>query len=267
MKFQCSHHRFAAFWCLALVVTVIGSMACGNSTPTEPLNGPGPIIPPGPQGDGIVGSGVFVEEDRPMSGFSGVRLLSVASVFIEQGGRESLMLRAEDNVISHVLTEVVGGTLEISTAAGVSFDDIGPIQAFVTVSSLSSIDLDGVGDIQAMGVSFSELDLRLSGTGSMDLEELDGERLAVRMDGVGRIAIGGRVVEQTVELFGVGDYRAKRLHSERAEVTIHSLGSATVRVSDYLRATVRGSGSIFYYGNPTVESDISGSGSVEQMGG
>jgi hypothetical protein len=250
-----------------LALTVIGSMACGNSTPTEPLSGPGPIIPPGSQGDGIVGSGVFVEENRPVSGFAAVRLLSVASVFIEQDGRESVMVRAENNVIDHVLTEVVGGTLEISTEVGVSFDDIGPIQIFITVSSLRSVDLDGVGNIQAMGVSFSELVLRLSGTGSMDLEEMDGERLAVRMDGVGRIAIGGRVSEQTVELLGVGNYRAKRLHSERAEVTIHSLGSATVRVSDYLRATIRGSGSIFYYGNPTVESDISGSGSVEQMGG
>ena len=267
MTFQRSYHRLAAFWCLALLLTVIGSMACGNSTPTEPLDGPGPIIPPGPQGEGIIGSGVFVEEDRPVSGFSDVRLLSVAAVFIEQGGRESVMVRAEDNVISHVLTEVVGGVLEISTEAGVSFEDIGPIQVFVTARDLRGVDLDGVGDIQVMGVSFSELDVRLIGTGSMNLDEMDGERLTVRMEGVGVIAIGGRVSEQTVELFGVGDYRAKRLHSERAEVTIHSLGSATVRVSQYLRATIRGSGSIFYYGTPTVESDITGSGSVEQAGG
>lgn len=259
-------HRFqTAIGTILLIVAV--SVACSNSTPTEPTGGPGPIIPPGPQGDGIVGSGVFVEEDRPVSGFSAVQLLSVASVFIEQGGRESVMVRAEDNVIDHVLTEVVAGVLEISTEAGVSFDDIGPIQVLVTARDLSSITLAGVGDIQVMGLTFDELDLHSSGVGSMDMSAIDGQRLTVRMEGVGEITMGGQVTEQVVDLFGVGDYNAKRLRSVRAQVTVRSIGSATVRVSEYLAATIRGSGSIFYYGSPTVESDITGSGRIEQLGG
>jgi hypothetical protein len=251
----------------AILLIVAISAACNHSTPTEPVGGPGPVGPIGPQGSGIDGSGLFVEEDRPISGVAGIRLLSVASVFVEQGGSESLMVRADDNVISHVLTEVPGDVLELSMEAGVSFNNIGPIQVFVTVRDLSSVEIDGVGSIEVMSLSFGELHLALSGTGDMNLSDLDGESLEVEMDGVGQIVIAGQVTEQTVRVFGVGDYKAKRLASVRADVSVHNVGSATVRVSEYLAATVTGLGSIYYYGSPTVESDITGSGSVVQQGG
>jgi hypothetical protein len=52
-----------------------------------------------------------------------------------------------------------------------------------------------------------------------------------------------------------------------AVVSVYGPGSATVRVSERLTATIAGSGSIHYYGNPTVESNVTGSGKVVQQGG
>jgi hypothetical protein len=44
------------------------------------------------------------------------------------------------------------------------------------------------------------------------------------------------------------------------------LGSATVRVSDLLRADISGGGSVRYYGNPTIDEQVSGLGQVEKLG-
>lgn len=258
--------RMSSLW-LTLFVVTAASVACNSSTPTEPMTGPGPVGPIGAQDSGIDGSGVYVEEDRPVAGFDGIRLLSVASVFVEQGAGEQVTVRAEDNVISHIQTEVVGGVLEITTESGVSFENVGPIQVLVTARNLIRLELDGVGEIHAMALGFEALQLALSGTGNLRLSDVDGDRIEARMDGVGAVSIGGRVTEQVVEVFGVGDYKAKKLHSTRANVRVHSLGSATVRVSQHLAATVRGSGSVYYYGNPVVESSVTGSGQVVQVGG
>ena len=265
-QIHCHRSRVDVVAAAILLITVV-SVACNSSTPTEPVGGPGPVGPIGPQGTGIDGSGVYLEENRPVSSFDGIRLLSVASVFVEQGSSEQVMVRAEDNVISHIQTRVSGGVLEITTESGISFDNTGPIQVFVTARDLGSLELEGVGEIQAMGLGFSRLDLSLNGTGSLDLSDAHGDRLEVRMDGVGEIEISGQVTEQKAEVFGIGDYKARKLQSLRADISVHSLGSATVRVSERLIATVRGSGSIYYHGNPIVESDITGSGIVVQAGG
>jgi hypothetical protein len=43
------------------------------------------------------------------------------------------------------------------------------------------------------------------------------------------------------------------------------LGSATVAVSDSLRASISGAGDISYYGSPVVDVDISGLGSLHAL--
>ena len=44
-------------------------------------------------------------------------------------------------------------------------------------------------------------------------------------------------------------------------------GDATIRVSELLRARVSGLGSVYYIGDPVVDSSITGSGNVVQIGG
>ena len=66
---------------------------------------------------------------------------------------------------------------------------------------------------------------------------------------------------------GVGGYAARHLFSIAADVSVIGVGSATVRVQDQLRATIGGSGSVFYIGDPVVESSISGSGRGASVSG
>jgi hypothetical protein len=136
----------------------------------------------------------------------------------------------------------------------------------VTLSSLERVELSGVGDVSGQGFDFADLFLAHSGVGDIDLLNLNGSRLDAVCSGVGNIRLSGTVEEQVVELSGVGDYVAGDLQSARADVTVEDEGDATVRVSDYLKATIRGRGSVYYFGHPTLEPHVTGNGSVVPMG-
>ena len=56
------------------------------------------------------------------------------------------------------------------------------------------------------------------------------------------------------------------LKVEAAEVRINSNGSATIRVSEQLKANLSSSGNLYYVGSPTVDVRTTSSGDVEQIG-
>ena len=125
---------------LALMITVSTLASCGEDSPTAPSGV-------------IIGSGVLVQQDRNVSGFTAVSLVGVGTVRIEQGMRESLTVEAESNLLQYIQTVVQGGVLIIRTAPGVDINPTQPIQFFVTVVSLDRAVLEGVGDIEISGLS------------------------------------------------------------------------------------------------------------------
>ena len=61
----------------------------------------------------VSGSGKVTEEEREVSGFTGVELATIGNLTIELGERESLHIEAEDNLMRYLETEVRGETLII----------------------------------------------------------------------------------------------------------------------------------------------------------
>jgi hypothetical protein len=218
----------------------------------------------------VFGSGVVAQEDRTVIGITGVVLAGEGTLYIEQGSAEELIVTAEDNLLPYILTEVQGGILKIRTRSNVCLEPTQSIEYHLTVVSLESVVLSGVGDITVLDLSATQLSLTLSGAGgNVEVTNLDADELDVVLSGVGDFAISGTVDVQHVNITGIGDYDARDLASLDAVISI--VGSenqtATVRVSDMLTVTILGNGTVFYIGDPFVDSDITGSGSVQQIPG
>lgn len=192
----------------------------------------------------VVGSGVVEEEDRSVSGFTEVVLAGEGTLRIKQGTAEELIVRAEDNLLPHILTTVQDGVLEIRTQSNVDLEPSQPIEYDLTVVALESVFLSGVGDVEVTNLDADELDVTLSGVGNVD--------------------IAGTVDEQRVTITGLGEYDARNLSSRQAVISI-SNQTATVRVSGTLTVTITGNGMVFYIGDPAVDADITGSGSVQKI--
>jgi len=214
----------------------------------------------------VSGSGNVVEEDRDVSGVTGVELATIGLLTIEIGDEESLRIEAEDNLLEHFETEVRNGTLRINHADRIKINNNEPVNFFLTVRSLDSIKLSSAGNVQAPDLGSGEFTISLSSAGSLEMGVLTADVLKVSITSAGDVSIaGGKVETQEVSLQSAGDYDAENLESTNADVKINSAGNAEVWVTDNLKARLNSSGNLSYQGDPKLDTSSNSSGNVKPI--
>ena len=215
----------------------------------------------------VRGSDKVVEEEREVSDFTGVELATLGNLIIELGDEEELRIEAEDNLLQYIEAEVHGGTLKIGHRQKVTLVPTESIYFYLTVKELDTISVSGAGNVKVPDLEVAEFSLNISGGGNVDMEDLNADVLEVKISGAGNLYIeGGEVEEQEITISGAGNYKARGLESAEADVRVPGLGSATIRVRDQLKVNISGAGSVKYVGSPIVEQEVSGVGSIEQIG-
>jgi hypothetical protein len=200
-------------------------------------------------------------EDREIQAVSAVELATSGDLTLTTGETPALRITAGRDVLDHLTSEVDGDRLVLGTKGSVG--NLGEVRYDLVLPAAHSLELSGSGGIRA--VSPSALGgIEISGSGEIRAEGLDVDELTVSVSGSGTVTLAGRAGRQTVELDGSGDYAAAELDTEDAEVTVSGSGTADVQVSGTLRAVVEGSGTITHGGGASVDTDIEGSGSVEE---
>ena len=217
----------------------------------------------------VQGSGHVVTEQRSASDFNRVELAGSGEVVITQGAGESLAVEAEDNLLSHIGTEVRGHTLYLGIHDGlpdVVVLPTRPIIYHVSMKSVAGLTLSGSGDIRAAHVESDQLDLNLTGSGNVLVDSLNAARVTSRITGSGNCRLGGGLVQsQAVDIGGSGSYTSENLQSAAGTVTITGSGEAVLRVQETLEARITGSGSVRYYGTPQVTEHVTGSGTIQAL--
>ncbi len=165
----------------------------------------------------VRGSGNVITEEREVSGFTAVSLQGVGELVIDQTGRESLTITADDNLLPYIETQVRGGKLIISIQDNVLFNNVTGLTYHVTVNTIESIELDGAGNIQ--------------------VSDLDNDDWRVTLAGTGNITVAGQVDTQTVQIDGAGAYTADELASRETIIEQNGAGMV-VQVSEQLTSAL-----------------------------
>jgi len=238
---------------VVLLVMALSTLACGVTVDGVDLNS-------------VRGSGTVVTEERQVSGFERVELSGIGALVIEVGSEETLVIEAEDNLLEYIETTVRGDTLEIGSRERTNLQPTEPISYYLTVKSLDSISVSGLGNVVVPGLEATRFSVDISGAGDVNLESLHAERLDISISGLGSLGIdAGQVREQSIDLSGSGGYNGRNLESADAEIYVSGLGSASVWATENLFVNISGSGSVRYAGDPSVDMDISGLGSLKKI--
>lgn len=219
--------------------------------------------------DVIRGSGNLTTETREVSGFDQIRLDGAGRLFVTQGSTESLVIEAEDNIISELTSDVRENTLVLGFQDQPWQTTLIPTEIItytLTVTDLTDITFNGAGDLTMDTLETSNLKLDINGAGQYNIAELMADSLSVEITGTGTISIGGQVTTQTVNIDGAGNYQAEDLETTSTEITVNGLGNGTVWATDTLDLTINGAGNLYYFGNPSVTQDISGAGQIYNQG-
>jgi hypothetical protein len=191
----------------------------------------------------VQGSGEAASETRNLAAFSSVELAGSNTVAINVGARQRVVVHADDNLLVRVTTRVLAGHLVIGNTGG-SFTTRSPMRVDVDVPSLDSLRLTGSGLITATGIKATNLTVTLLGSG------------VVRASGI--------TTRLVVTLAGSGDAQLDQLAAGDVQAVVSGSGRILVHPIKSLDASIPGSGTIVYTGNPAqLTSHVTGSGTVE----
>jgi hypothetical protein len=208
---------------LVLVLVLVALLARGGST-----------------GSGVQGSGVAATQSRALATFSSIDLPGSNNVTVAVGGRQSVVVHADSNLLGNVTTRVAAGTLIIDTTGSFSTKTLMSVE--VTVPSLTAVTLSGSGQISVTGINAPQLTVSLPGSGT--------------------VHAGGTVTQLDVTLDGSGLAQLDTLVARDVHAIVTGSGLIRVTATASLNAAVSGSGAIIYSGNPQVTSSVTGSGTV-----
>ncbi len=190
----------------------------------------------------VRGSGTVVTEEREVEGFSEIRLEGSGDVTVEMGGRESLTIEADDNLLELINTEVRGSRLVIDHEGSLS-------PSADIVYRIEAIDFDGV---------------EIAGSADVVASDVDCDIFSVSVAGSGSIELDGSCEEIEVDIAGSGDLDAGGLLVDRAAVSIAGSGDIVVNAAEELEVSIAGSGDVVYLGDPATDIDVQGSGNVRR---
>jgi hypothetical protein len=188
------------------------------------------------------GSGIPATEVRDVSAFNSVELAGSNNVVIRVGAKQSIVVKADANLLDRVTTEVQSGKLVIGNTPG-SFTTKSPMGVEVNVPTLDALTLAGSGNIVVNGIETESLKVTLPGSGM-----LTGSGTTTRLD---------------VTVSGSGTVQFTRLVANDVRAVVSGSGSIFITAARSLDASISGAGAILYGGNPQdVTKSVTGTGAI-----
>lgn len=184
------------------------------------------------------GSGSNGNQTADVQGVTNIALTGPGTLIIEQGDNESFSVNASDSQKSNIDISKSGNVLTITNRNSGGND---AVKFHLTVKSLESLTVTGAGEINATKINTSTLTITAN-DGSMSL--------------------AGKVNTLTATINGPGTINGKNLEVQIASITVNGAGKATLDVVEKLQAVINGAGSVTYFGNPQVEKQLNGQGTV-----
>lgn len=212
--------------------------------------------------DQVVAAGPVSNESRQVGEFSAIAVSGGINLKVRQGGKESVEVRAEANLLPYLETVVEGNKLVVRWKKGSNLRVKGSPLVDITVVKLESLASSGSSDIAVDTLKTPQLSVSIAGAGDIGFNALTGDELSVKIAGSGDFKASGQVGKLKISVSGSGDVHAQALKAEDVSVSIAGSGDAAVHAAKTLSVSIAGSGDVAYSGDPQVKSSIVGSGTV-----
>jgi hypothetical protein len=171
----------------------------------------------------VTGTGEIVTKPLSLSTFSRIEFNGLANLYVTVGGEQSLILKAQQNIIEILNWEVDAGILTIWMDEGVTIQNHEEIRFEIVVNELFSLLHDGVGDMALQG---------------------------------------GNQESLTIDFRGVGNIHAYALPVDNCIVMSTGVGNCEILVNNYLEVDISGAGNVYYRGEPEIISTGTGLGDL-----
>ena len=215
------------------------------------------------KGKVVVGSNNIITQEKQLSAYDRIEVLGSYDVIFTDGEVGKIKIKAPDNILPLIQTEVSDGLLRIDTGKN-RYKLKEPIIIYVPVDSrLKQVDIKGSADIYSeKNLETKTLNVGIYGSGDARLA-VDVSSLTLEVVGAGDIRVSGRAKDLSIDINGSGDVEVPNLKAEKAAISISGAGDVSAYVTEDVDVSITGSGDVTIKGNPKkVKQKINGSGGV-----
>ena len=231
----------------------------------------------------IRGDGIIMTETRRVTSFDQIENSTSFDVIYLKADTLGIEIRAEQNILDYIETNVYDNCLEIRTSPGSICLDYNE-KPLITVTSPSlervvnsgsgvfladqmsdetvSVKLSGSGDISIETITGNYLDIILSGSGDIEIKESTCSNSDCLLSGSGNVTISGECDKAHYKITGSGNIYSSDLITNTASIIISGSGSIFTTIEEYLNGLISGSGNIYVSGNPEIDQTVTGSGRI-----
>ncbi len=213
----------------------------------------------------VKGNGKMTTEIREVAkNFNAVESAGSFEVTIKDGAQDGkIKLEGESNILDKIEVKVERGTLILKQKPGFNFRTNKKVTITFNAKNLKGVGLSGSGNITTEGMHKVEsFKAGLSGSGDLDLK-VSASDVNAGISGSGNIQLSGSTRKLTIGISGSGDVKAFDLNTTDVEIGVSGSGDVEVKVSGSLKASIAGSGDVYYKGQPDkVNVKAGGSGDV-----
>lgn len=191
----------------------------------------------------VLGNGHAANRATKLPAISTVVVTTGVAVFIHSG-RPQVEVEADDNILALLTTDLQDGVLTISATKAYAVKD--RVNVEIHLSHLKRVEVSGGGDV--------EID-----------DAVLNEDLAIVVNGAAEIKASGTVKTLSVTVAGTAELHLGDLTATSAELNVVGSTETELTVTDALKVTLSGTGSISYHGEPkTRTTSVTGTGRVER---
>lgn len=196
------------------------------------------------------------DEDRTVESFRALSVSSDIHVFISRDENRAVRVRARQNTLPRVITEVVEGELRIRLDKWEV--GLGQVDVFVSLPELNALTVSGGSKVEG-SEEFETEKIAIIGSGGSRISlRLQVSELVCQSSGGAEIELEGRAGRATLSASGGSELRAGKLKAEQALVVASGGADIYVYAVESLMAEASGGADIFYLGDPSEKRFSSG---------
>jgi hypothetical protein len=211
------------------------------------------------------GSGHVITEERHPGNFTDVTVDGPFIVYLEEAANTQVAVNAEDNLMQFIETYISGTTLHIKLKKNVQLHFFKDIKIYLKSPVYHTVNYSGNGFVQSIDTLHTDhFFCTINGVNNATLAIVT-PKLEIALNGNGHIDLSGSTDNYICNIKEDGAIGGLNLTCADASIDIDGSGKQTLSVSRKLDVSIQGSGNVGYRGDPSVNSDIQGSGAVIKL--
>jgi hypothetical protein len=211
-----------------------------------------------------MGNGTMLTDERTLSSFEKIAISGSSEVRFHSSAGYRAVVAVDSNLNEYFETVVINNTLKIRPKPGGAYRFTKNV-VDVYCPAVSAVSISGSGTFEAVDTLLAPaFRATISGYGKIN-GETECDAFFAEISGSGDITILGSSNDVAISISGSGNFRGSDFKAKNCSIKINGSGEADVFVEEALRATISGSGTIAYRGNPRIDFRGSGSGRITSL--